>query len=140
MYHELEKITKKNKELKDKIDNLSNENSKLVCENKTLLESLEVVKKESDSSKLEFEKLILENNDLCEKVFSFEKCMVDYDDLKKKKERSSHSKIKALKTFKTYVLVRDVLRSYVFLIHRGFPWLSHMWTLWFTVDSKLDDQ
>ncbi|KAI5681050.1 hypothetical protein M9H77_02277 [Catharanthus roseus] len=82
MYHELEKITKKNKELKNKIDNLSNENSKLVCENKTLLESLEVVKKESDSSKLEFQKLILENKDLCEKVFSLEKCMVDYDDLK----------------------------------------------------------
>ncbi|KAI5648340.1 hypothetical protein M9H77_34345 [Catharanthus roseus] len=47
MYHELEKITKKNKELKNKIDNLSNENSKLV-------------------------------------FFSLEKCMVDYDDLKKK--------------------------------------------------------
>ncbi|KAI5673997.1 hypothetical protein M9H77_14361 [Catharanthus roseus] len=27
-----------------------------------------------------------------------------------KKERSNHSKIKALKTLKTYVLVRDVLR------------------------------
>ncbi|KAI5666490.1 hypothetical protein M9H77_16343 [Catharanthus roseus] len=77
MYHELQKITKKNKELKNKIDNLSNENSKLVCENKTLLESLEVVKKESDSSKLEFQKLILENKDLCEKFFSLEKCMVD---------------------------------------------------------------
>ncbi|KAI5681116.1 hypothetical protein M9H77_02343 [Catharanthus roseus] len=48
MYHELEKITKKNKELKDKIDNLSNENSKLVCESKTLFESLEVLKKEKD--------------------------------------------------------------------------------------------
>ncbi|KAI5663308.1 hypothetical protein M9H77_22631 [Catharanthus roseus] len=84
MYHELEKITKKNNELKNKIDNLSNENSKLVCENKTLLESLEVVKKESDSSKLEFQKLILENKDLCEKVFSIEKYIVDYDDLKKK--------------------------------------------------------
>ncbi|KAI5676498.1 hypothetical protein M9H77_07448 [Catharanthus roseus] len=69
MYHELEKITKKNKELKNKIDNLSNENSKLVCENKTLLESLEVLKKESDSSKLEFQKLILENKNLCEKSF-----------------------------------------------------------------------
>ncbi|KAI5650443.1 hypothetical protein M9H77_36448 [Catharanthus roseus] len=45
-------ITKKNKELKNKIDNLSNENSKLVCENNTLLESLKVLKKESDSSKL----------------------------------------------------------------------------------------
>ncbi|KAI5670843.1 hypothetical protein M9H77_11207 [Catharanthus roseus] len=84
MYHELEKITKKNKELKNKIDNLSNENSKLVCENKTLLESLEVLKNESESSKLEFQKLILENKNLCEKVFSLEKCIVDYDDLKKK--------------------------------------------------------
>ncbi|KAI5675723.1 hypothetical protein M9H77_06673 [Catharanthus roseus] len=70
MYHELENITKKNKELKNKIDNLSNQNLKLVCENKTLLESLEVVKKESDYSKLEFQKLILENKDLCEKVLS----------------------------------------------------------------------
>ncbi|KAI5649451.1 hypothetical protein M9H77_35456 [Catharanthus roseus] len=43
MYHELEKITKKNKKLKNKIDNLSNENSKLVCHNKTLFESLEVL-------------------------------------------------------------------------------------------------
>ncbi|KAI5668718.1 hypothetical protein M9H77_18571 [Catharanthus roseus] len=84
MYHELEKITKKNKELKNKIDNLSNENSKLVCENKTLLESLKALKKESDSLKLEFQKLILENKNLCEKVFSLEKCMVDYDDLMKK--------------------------------------------------------
>ncbi|KAI5676229.1 hypothetical protein M9H77_07179 [Catharanthus roseus] len=67
MYHELEKITKKDKELKNKIGNLSNENSKLVCESKALLESLEVVKRESDSSKLEFQKLILENKDLCEK-------------------------------------------------------------------------
>ncbi|KAI5668211.1 hypothetical protein M9H77_18064 [Catharanthus roseus] len=32
MYHELEKITKKNKELKNKIDSLSNENLKLVYE------------------------------------------------------------------------------------------------------------
>ncbi|KAI5653178.1 hypothetical protein M9H77_30365 [Catharanthus roseus] len=84
MYHELEKITKKNKELKNKIDNLSNENSILVCENKTLVESLEVLKKEKDFSKLEFQKLVLENKNLCEKVLSLEKCMVDYNDLKKK--------------------------------------------------------
>ncbi|KAI5653371.1 hypothetical protein M9H77_30558 [Catharanthus roseus] len=83
-------ITKKNKELKNKIDNLSNENSKLICENKSLLKSLEVVKKESDSSsKLEFQKLTLENKDLCEKVFSFEKCMADYDDLKKKRKNAN---------------------------------------------------
>ncbi|KAI5676982.1 hypothetical protein M9H77_07932 [Catharanthus roseus] len=50
MYHELEKITKKNKELKNKIDNLSNENSKLVCENKTLFESLEVLEKRKRTS------------------------------------------------------------------------------------------
>ncbi|KAI5672742.1 hypothetical protein M9H77_13106 [Catharanthus roseus] len=84
MYHELEKITKKNKELKNKMDNLSNENSKLVCENKTLFESLEILKKEKDFSKLEFQKLALENKKLCEKVLSLEKCMVDYNDLKKK--------------------------------------------------------
>ncbi|KAI5652659.1 hypothetical protein M9H77_29846 [Catharanthus roseus] len=78
------KIIKKNKELKNKIDNLSNENSKLVCENKTLFEFLEVLKKEKDFSMLEFQKLILENKNLCEKVLSLEKCMVDYSDLKKK--------------------------------------------------------
>ncbi|KAI5671130.1 hypothetical protein M9H77_11494 [Catharanthus roseus] len=48
-------ITKKNKELKNKIDNQSNENSKLVCENKTLSESLDILKKEKDFSKLEFQ-------------------------------------------------------------------------------------
>ncbi|KAI5663907.1 hypothetical protein M9H77_23230 [Catharanthus roseus] len=84
MYHELEKITKKNKELKNKIDNLSNENSKLIGEKKTLFESLEVLKKEKDFLKLEFQKLVLENKRLCEKVLSLEKCMVDYNDLKKK--------------------------------------------------------
>ncbi|KAI5654784.1 hypothetical protein M9H77_31971 [Catharanthus roseus] len=134
MYHELEKITKKNKELKNKIDNLSNENSKLVCENKTLLESLKALKKESDSSKLEFQKLILENKNLCEKVFSLEKCMVDYDDLKKKKERSSHSKIKALKTLKTYVLVRDMLSSFGNIVpysSYSFIVIKGLWkTLW----------
>ncbi|KAI5673408.1 hypothetical protein M9H77_13772 [Catharanthus roseus] len=65
MYHELENIAKKNEELKDKIDNLSNKNSKLVCENKSLLESLEVVKKESDSSKLEFQKINFRKQCLC---------------------------------------------------------------------------
>ncbi|KAI5663099.1 hypothetical protein M9H77_22422 [Catharanthus roseus] len=87
MCHELEKITKKNKELKNKIDNLSNKSSKFFCESKTLLESFEVVKKESDFSKLKFQKITLENKDLCEKVSSIEKCMVDYDDLKKKEKK-----------------------------------------------------
>ncbi|KAI5676031.1 hypothetical protein M9H77_06981 [Catharanthus roseus] len=67
MHHESERITKKNKELKNKIDSLSNENSKLVCENKTLFESLEVLKKEKNFSKLEFQKLILENKNLLKK-------------------------------------------------------------------------
>ncbi|KAI5652393.1 hypothetical protein M9H77_29580 [Catharanthus roseus] len=81
---ELKKISKRNKELKNKIDNLLNENSKLVCENKTLLESLEVLKKEKDFSNMEFQKLVIENKNLCEKVLFLEKCMVDYNDLKKK--------------------------------------------------------
>ncbi|KAI5671138.1 hypothetical protein M9H77_11502 [Catharanthus roseus] len=51
MYYELEKITKKNKELKNKIDNQSNENSKLICENKTLFESLDILKKKKNFSK-----------------------------------------------------------------------------------------
>ncbi|KAI5667293.1 hypothetical protein M9H77_17146 [Catharanthus roseus] len=84
MYDELKKISKRKKELKKKIDNLLNENSKLVCENETLLESLEVLKKEKDFSNIEFQKLVTENKNLCEKVLSLEKCMVDYNDLKKK--------------------------------------------------------
>ncbi|KAI5666730.1 hypothetical protein M9H77_16583 [Catharanthus roseus] len=51
---------------------------------KTLLESLEVLKKEKDFSNLEFQKLVLENKNLCEKVISLEKCIEDYNDLKKK--------------------------------------------------------
>ncbi|KAI5661906.1 hypothetical protein M9H77_21229 [Catharanthus roseus] len=70
MYDELKKISKKNNELKNKIDNLLNDNSKLVCENKTLLESLEVLKKEKDLSNIEFQKLFLENKNLCRKVLS----------------------------------------------------------------------
>ncbi|KAI5671131.1 hypothetical protein M9H77_11495 [Catharanthus roseus] len=84
MYYELEKITKKNNELKNNIDNQSKENSKLVCENKTLFESLDILKKEKNFSKLEFQKLILEIKNLCEKVLSLEKWMVYYNDLKKK--------------------------------------------------------
>ncbi|KAI5667177.1 hypothetical protein M9H77_17030 [Catharanthus roseus] len=84
MYHESEKITKK--EQNSNLDSLSNENSNLVCKNKTLFESLEVFKKEKDFSKIEFQKLVLENKNLCEKVLSLEKCMVDYNDLKKKVE------------------------------------------------------
>ncbi|KAI5661831.1 hypothetical protein M9H77_21154 [Catharanthus roseus] len=84
MSDELKKISKRNKELKNKIDDLLTENSKLVCENKTLLESLEVLKNEKDFSNKEFQKLVIENKSLCEKVPSLEKCMVDYDDLKKK--------------------------------------------------------
>ncbi|KAI5671111.1 hypothetical protein M9H77_11475 [Catharanthus roseus] len=84
IYYELGKITKKNKELKNKIDNQSNENSKLVCKNKTLFESLDILKKEKDFSKLQFQKLVLENKNICEKVLSLEKWMVDYNNLKKK--------------------------------------------------------
>ncbi|KAI5678586.1 hypothetical protein M9H77_09536 [Catharanthus roseus] len=84
MYDELKKISKRNKGLKTKIDILLNDNSKLVCENKTLLESLEVLKKEKNFSNLEFQKLVLENKNFCEKVLSLEKCMEDCNDLKKK--------------------------------------------------------
>ncbi|KAI5671639.1 hypothetical protein M9H77_12003 [Catharanthus roseus] len=67
-----------------KLINFLNDNLKLVCENKTLLESLEVLKKEKDFLNLEFQKFVLENKNLCEKVLSLEKCMEDYNDLKKK--------------------------------------------------------
>ncbi|KAI5653780.1 hypothetical protein M9H77_30967 [Catharanthus roseus] len=66
MYDELKKIFKRNKELKNKIDDLLNENSKLICENKTR-ESLEVLKNEKDFSNKEFQNLVLENKNLCEK-------------------------------------------------------------------------
>ncbi|KAI5650453.1 hypothetical protein M9H77_36458 [Catharanthus roseus] len=82
MYDELKKISKKNKEFKNKIDDLLNKNSKLSSENKTLLESLEVLKNKKDFSNKEFQKLVLENKNLCEKVLSLEKYMVDYNDLK----------------------------------------------------------
>ncbi|KAI5672373.1 hypothetical protein M9H77_12737 [Catharanthus roseus] len=85
MYDELKRISKRNKELKNKIDTLLNDNSKLVCENKTFLESLEVLKKEKDFSNLEFQKLVLENKNLCEKVLYLKKFMEDYNDLKKKR-------------------------------------------------------
>ncbi|KAI5682241.1 hypothetical protein M9H77_03469 [Catharanthus roseus] len=75
--------SRRNKELKNKIDILLNDNSKLICKNKTLLESLEVLKKEKEFSNLEFQKLILENKNLFEKVLSLEECMEDYNDLKK---------------------------------------------------------
>ncbi|KAI5682221.1 hypothetical protein M9H77_03449 [Catharanthus roseus] len=78
------RFPKRNKELKNKIDDLLYENSKLVCENKTLLKSLEVLKNEKDFSNKECQKLVIENKNLCEKVLSLEKCMVDYNDLKKK--------------------------------------------------------
>ncbi|KAI5668551.1 hypothetical protein M9H77_18404 [Catharanthus roseus] len=67
MYDELKRISKGNKDLKNKIDDLLNENSKLVCGNKTLLESLEVLKDEKDFSNKEFQELVLENKNLCEK-------------------------------------------------------------------------
>ncbi|KAI5681340.1 hypothetical protein M9H77_02567 [Catharanthus roseus] len=95
IYDELKKISKRNKELKNKIDNLLNDNSKPVCEKKTLLESLEDLKKEKDFSNLEFQKLVLENKNLCKKVVSLEKCMEDYNDLKKKfYENSSRNVIR----------------------------------------------
>ncbi|KAI5659361.1 hypothetical protein M9H77_28154 [Catharanthus roseus] len=53
--------------------------------------NLEILKKEKDISKLEFQKLVLENKKLCEKVLSLEKCMVDYNDLKEKKSSYSSS-------------------------------------------------
>ncbi|KAI5653172.1 hypothetical protein M9H77_30359 [Catharanthus roseus] len=93
MYDELKKISKRNKELKNKIDNLSNENSKLVCENKTLHEPLEGLKNEKDVSNIEFKKLVLKNKNLCEKVLSLDKCMVDYNDLKKKIKDGHQEKV-----------------------------------------------
>ncbi|KAI5682077.1 hypothetical protein M9H77_03305 [Catharanthus roseus] len=93
MYDELKKISERNKELKNKIDNLLSENSKLVCENKTLLESLEVLKNEKDVSNIDFQILVIENKNLCEKVLSHEKCMVDYNDLKKKMKMATEKKV-----------------------------------------------
>ncbi|KAI5677469.1 hypothetical protein M9H77_08419 [Catharanthus roseus] len=60
------------------------ENSRLICENKAILESLEVLKKEKECSNDDFQKLVLENKNLCEKFSFLEKCLIDYDVLKKK--------------------------------------------------------
>ncbi|KAI5662960.1 hypothetical protein M9H77_22283 [Catharanthus roseus] len=84
MYDECKKITKRNKDLKSKTQFLLDENSRLICENKAILESLEVLKKEKECSNDDFQKLVLENKNLCEKIFFLEKCLIDYDFLKEK--------------------------------------------------------
>ncbi|KAI5656264.1 hypothetical protein M9H77_25057 [Catharanthus roseus] len=48
------------------------------------------LKNEKDVSNIKFQKLVIENKSLCEKVLSLEKCTVDYNDLKKKGEWSHH--------------------------------------------------
>ncbi|KAI5671804.1 hypothetical protein M9H77_12168 [Catharanthus roseus] len=67
MYGECKKVSKRNKDLKNKTQTLLDENSKLICENKSLLESLEILKNEKDYSNNNFQKLVLENKKLCEK-------------------------------------------------------------------------
>ncbi|KAI5650391.1 hypothetical protein M9H77_36396 [Catharanthus roseus] len=42
------------------------------------------LEKEKDCSNNEFQKLVLENKNVCEKISSLEKCLVDYEVLKKK--------------------------------------------------------
>ncbi|KAI5669506.1 hypothetical protein M9H77_19359 [Catharanthus roseus] len=84
MYDECKKVTKRNKDLKSKTQFLLDENSRLICENKAILESLEVLKKEKECSNDDFQKLVLENKNLCEKISSLEKCLIDYEVLKKK--------------------------------------------------------
>ncbi|KAI5657653.1 hypothetical protein M9H77_26446 [Catharanthus roseus] len=60
------------------------ENSRLICESKAILESLEVLKKQKECSNNDFQKLLLEYKNLCEKISSPEKCLIDYEVLKKK--------------------------------------------------------
>ncbi|KAI5663477.1 hypothetical protein M9H77_22800 [Catharanthus roseus] len=84
MYDECKKVTKRNKDLKSKTQFLLDENSRLICENKAILESLEVLKKEKECSNDDFQKLVLENKNLCERISFLEKCLIDYDVLKKK--------------------------------------------------------
>ncbi|KAI5663296.1 hypothetical protein M9H77_22619 [Catharanthus roseus] len=84
IYGECEKVSKRNKELKNKSKFLLYENSKLIYENKSLLESLEILKNERECSNNDFQILALENKKLCEKVHTLEKSMVDYDVLKEK--------------------------------------------------------
>ncbi|KAI5667208.1 hypothetical protein M9H77_17061 [Catharanthus roseus] len=84
MYDECKKVTKRNKDLKSKTQFLLDENSRLICENKAILESLEVLKKEKECSNDDFQKLVLENKNLCARISFLEKCLIDYDVLKKK--------------------------------------------------------
>ncbi|KAI5649927.1 hypothetical protein M9H77_35932 [Catharanthus roseus] len=84
MYDECKKVTKRNKDLKSKTQFLLDENSRLICENKAILESLEVLKKEKECSNDDFQKVVLENKNLCERISFLEKCLIDYDVLKKK--------------------------------------------------------
>ncbi|KAI5672446.1 hypothetical protein M9H77_12810 [Catharanthus roseus] len=83
-YDECKKVTKRNKDFKSKTQFLLDENSRLICENKAILESLEVVKNEKECSNVDFQKLVLENKNRCEKISFLEKCLTDYDVLKKK--------------------------------------------------------
>ncbi|KAI5647883.1 hypothetical protein M9H77_33888 [Catharanthus roseus] len=50
------------------------------------LEALKKKKKEKECSNDDFQKLVLENKNLCERISFLEKCLIDYDVLKKKGE------------------------------------------------------
>ncbi|KAI5671811.1 hypothetical protein M9H77_12175 [Catharanthus roseus] len=116
MYDECKKVTKRNKDLKGKTQFLLDENSRLICENKAILESLEVLKKEKECSNDDFQKLVLENKNLCEKISFLEKCLIDYDVLKKKitLKVTNHCTLKQWKSMlwrkkKTQNLPQDVI-------------------------------
>ncbi|KAI5681712.1 hypothetical protein M9H77_02940 [Catharanthus roseus] len=67
MYDNCKKASKRNKDLRKKTQFLLDENSKLICENKSILQSLEVLKKEKERSNNDFQKLAIGNKNLCEK-------------------------------------------------------------------------
>ncbi|KAI5678401.1 hypothetical protein M9H77_09351 [Catharanthus roseus] len=88
------------------------ENSKLICENKSILESLEALKKEKECSNNDFQKLVLENKNLCEKVSSLEKCFIDYEFLKKRVNDLTlciEDLLKEKKILKNFLVHKDLL-------------------------------
>ncbi|KAI5673417.1 hypothetical protein M9H77_13781 [Catharanthus roseus] len=113
MYGECKKFSKRNKELKNKINFCLMKTQNLFCSNN------------------DFQKLILENKKLCEKVHSLEKFMVDYDVLKKKvsdlticvekftKRKENFENFLALKDHLLIKMVLDIIIPIFFLNKHG---------------------
>ncbi|KAI5671740.1 hypothetical protein M9H77_12104 [Catharanthus roseus] len=85
------------------------------CKNNSKLIFL---KKEKECSNNDFQKLVLENKNLCEKVSSLEKCLIDYEFLKKK----VNDEKKILKNFlvhKDLLMIKMALDTTILMLHQS---------------------